>query len=184
MRSGWMRPCRESSCGGEHGGLEILAQFALGFGDAALGVLVGLAAVAALRDLADGLLRLLLEWASASSVRRSSSLSLAVSRFSHSRASSFSRRSSSAIFSRSCCFERLRLFDAAVQFAEEARDVALAVAHRAPRAAHDVLGHAEPRGDLEARRFARQAELQLVGRLEGLLVEAHGPVDHALGDAP
>ncbi len=47
--------------GGEHGGLKILAQLALGFGDAALRVLIGLAAVAALRDFADGLLRLLFE---------------------------------------------------------------------------------------------------------------------------
>src|SRR5450759_4027934 len=48
--------------GCEHRGLEILAQFALGFGDAALRVLIGLAPVAALHDLADGILRLLLEF--------------------------------------------------------------------------------------------------------------------------
>ena len=62
IRSGWMRPWRESSCGGEHGGLEIFAQFALGLGDAALRVLLGLASVGALRDPADGILRLLFEF--------------------------------------------------------------------------------------------------------------------------
>ncbi len=68
-----------------------------------------------------------------------------------------------------------------MQFAEEARDVALAIAHGVAGAPHDVFGHAEPRGDLEARRFAGQAQAQMIGGLEGLLVEAHGAVDHALG---
>ena len=68
-----------------------------------------------------------------------------------------------------------------VQFAEEARDVALAIAHRLAGAPHDVLGHAQARGDIEAGRFAGQPQLQLVGRLEGLLVEAHRAVDHAFG---
>ncbi len=39
-------------------------------------------------------------------------------------------------------FERLRLFDAAMQFAEKARHVAFAVAHRTARAQHDVFRHA------------------------------------------
>ena len=115
------------------------------------------------------------------SVRRSSSFSLAVSRFSHSRASSFSRCSSSRQLLAQVSLQRLGLFDAAVQFAQEARDVALAVAHGLARAPHDVFRHAEPRGDFQAGRFARQPQSQLVGGLEGLLVEAHGAVDHALG---
>jgi hypothetical protein len=44
--------------GGEDGSLEILAQFALGFGDAALRVLRGFALVGALPDLPNRLLRL------------------------------------------------------------------------------------------------------------------------------
>ena len=170
MRSGAMRPWRESSSVARTVVCEILAQLALGFGHAALRFLLGLALVGALRDLADGLLRLLLE--TRQRLRRCGAPAPSawrVSRFSHSRASSFSRRSSSASAWRRFCFERLGLFDAAMQLGQEARDVALAVAHGAARAQHDVFRHAQPRGDFEARGFARQAQLQMKRRLERLL---------------
>ena len=109
--------------GGQHGGLEILAQFALGLGDAAAAPVRS-----ALRWSAPCAI---CRWsrcacssnlASICSVRRSSSFSLADSRFSHSRAISFSRaRQFGTASARSVRFERLRLFEAPVQFAQETR---------------------------------------------------------------
>ena len=168
--------------GGEHGGLEILAQFALDLGYAPLRFLLGFAPVAALRDLADGLLRLLLEarqrlvaaalqflaaWRSRAFPIRAP----VPSRVAPARPASSRRLCSSAsVSSMRRCSSR-----------QEARDVALAVAHGLAGAAHDVFRHAQPGGDLEARRFAGQPQLQAKSRLERLLVEAHRAVDHALG---
>ena len=167
-----MRSWRRIVLGGEHGGLEVFAQFALGLGDAALGVLIGLAPVAALDDPADGVLRLLLEFGQRLVGAALQFLDLG----------GFALLPLAGDFLLAAVefddllaqadFERLRLFDAVVQLAEEARDVAFAVAHGETGAAHDVLGHAEAGGDFEAGRFSGQAQLQVVGRLEGLLVES------------
>src|ERR1035441_719926 len=117
--------------GGEHRGLKILAEFALGFGDAALRVLIGLAPVAALRDLADRVLRLLLEFGQRligaalqfldlgglALLPLAGDFLLAAVQFDDLLAQAD--------------FQRLRLFDAVVQFAEEAGNIAFAEIGRA-----------------------------------------------------
>jgi hypothetical protein len=117
---------------GEHGGLELLAQFALGLGHAALGLLRELALLRALHDLADGLLRLLIEFGqhllgAALQLLQLGGLAL----FPFARQFFFARGQSA------CCREvrlqRLHVFQALVQLAEEAPEVALAVAQE-PRA--------------------------------------------------
>ncbi len=131
----------------------------LALDDAALRVLVGLAAVAALHDPADGLLRLLFELgqrlvrAALQFLDLGRLALLPLARDFLLPAIQFDDLLAQADF------ERLCLFDAVVQFAQEARHVALAVAHRKARPPHDVLGHAQPRGDLQAGRFARQPQL-------------------------
>ena len=122
--------------------------------DAALCVLIGLAPVAALHDPADGLLRLpfelgqrlvraplqFLDLGRLALLPLASDLLLPPVQFDNLLAQAD--------------FERLRLFDPVVQFAQEARHIPLAVAHRQASAAHDVLGHAQTRGDFQAGRLA------------------------------
>ncbi len=180
-----MRPWRESSSVASTVVSKSSRSLALGLGYAPLRFLLGFAFVRRLRDIAEMVsCACSSNFASAWSVRRSSSLSLADSRFSHSRADLFLALFELRQFLAQFCFERLRLFDAAMQFAQEARDVALAVAHRPARAQHDVFRHPEARGDFEARRLAGQSELQMVRRLERLSSKPMEPLTTPSVDAP
>ncbi len=71
-----------------------------------------------------------------------------------------------------------------MQFAQESRDVALAIAHRRARPPDDLLRHPQPRRNIEASRFTGQPDVQFVRRRQRPLVEAHGRIQHAVGIRP
>ena len=68
-----------------------------------------------------------------------------------------------------------------VKLGEEGRELDFAGGEGGPGAAHDVLRHAHAFGDIEAARFAGQADLQMVCGLKRKFVETHAGVEHGLG---
>jgi hypothetical protein len=153
-----MRSWRESSCVAKHGSGEIFAQLPFRLGDAALRVLLGFLLVGALTELGERLLRLLLEFR-----QRLVGAALQFLELGGLALLPFARQFlivplGSFQLLAEFLLQRLRLFDAAMQFGQKACDIALAIAHRPAGAQHDVFRHAQSGGDFEAGRFARQSE--------------------------